>query len=157
MYLSCFPEKKVNHSGKFFRGNFMYISQKCTTTCILTFYLIFTFGKIIIFFSEELQPATTGITSKNRFFENFACFYKIVLYHVFWRYMLYLLFSKMRNFFRGGYPGEFGTRLSSIRGGLFYCKITYLARSTQTRVTIVHRGFREVCCSLFIENFSRKY
>ena len=51
-YLLLFFGKKVNHFEKFFRGNIMHISQKCTTIRILTFYTIFTFGKRIIFFRK---------------------------------------------------------------------------------------------------------
>ena len=52
MYLLLFFGKKVNHFEKFFRGNIMHISQKCTTIRTLTFYTIFTFGKRIIFFRK---------------------------------------------------------------------------------------------------------
>ena len=49
MYPPLFLKKKVNHFGKFFRGNFIYISQTCTTMRILTFYTMFTFKKKNIF------------------------------------------------------------------------------------------------------------
>ena len=103
MYPPRVFRKKVNHFGKFFRGNSMYISQKGTTMYILTFYPIFTFGKKHTFFGESATCNIGGNNYKKCFLWKVHLLQSNILLHILMLCSLFFVLFLKGVFFQEGH------------------------------------------------------